>query len=166
MRVGICDSTAALFGSQLSLLFAPAESRDDARAMAVRPDGNMVGLRLQPPTPRMENTARLQPSEVLADRRWLARGRPPAGLTRDAFGVLLIAEFVSHLETVPENFGPLVTRLMFGSDPRTTLFRHVLLSNPVPEDEGLPWHDPAEGSRTVRVPSADGLRRRLSTRAC
>jgi len=87
----------------------------------------------------------LTSAEVLADRRWLTRDRPPEEATRDAFAILMIAGLVSRLETPPENYGPLVTRLMFGSDPSTTLFRDVLLGNPVPEDEGLPWHDLADG---------------------
>jgi hypothetical protein len=83
--------------------------------------------------------------ERSADRRWLSREKLPPGLTRDAFDVLLIGGCVSRLEPTPEDFGPLVTRLMFGLDPATTLFRDVLLGNPVPEDEGLPWEDPAGG---------------------
>jgi Patatin-like phospholipase/IPT/TIG domain len=100
-------------------------------------------------------------AEGSADRRWLARGKPSAGQTRDAFDILLIAGFVSRLETMPENFGPLVTRLMFGNDPTTTLFRDVLLGNPVPEDEGLPWEDPSD---SFHIPF-DELNKRTCVRA-
>jgi hypothetical protein len=80
-----------------------------------------------------------------ADRRWLSRSGPPRELSHAAFRVLQIAGLVPRLGTVPKNFGPLVTRLMFGSDPTTVLFRDVLVGNPVPEDEGLPWQGPGDG---------------------
>jgi hypothetical protein len=80
-----------------------------------------------------------------ADRRWLAHGEVPRQVSRDAFRVLQIAGLVTRLGSIPEDFGPLVTRLMFGSDPTTALFRDVLVGNPVPEDEGLPWDDPTGG---------------------
>jgi hypothetical protein len=80
-----------------------------------------------------------------ADRRWLAHGEVPRQVSRDAFRVLQIAGLVTRLGSILEDFGPLVTRLMFGSDPTTALFRDVLVGNPVPEDEGLPWDDPTGG---------------------
>jgi Patatin-like phospholipase/IPT/TIG domain len=84
--------------------------------------------------------------ERSADRRWLSRAKLSDEHVRDAFDVLLVAGLVSRLDTIPKDFGALVTRLMFGSDPTTTLFRDVLLGKPVPEDEGLPWEEPPGGS--------------------
>jgi predicted acylesterase/phospholipase RssA len=84
-------------------------------------------------------------ADAVADGRWLRRGRPPAGAARDAFDVLITIALASQAAPMPDNFGSLVTRLMFGTDPTTVLFRDVLLGKRVPEDEGNPWGDPGPG---------------------
>ena len=80
--------------------------------------------------------------EASADGRWMSRGKLPPEVAGDGFDLLLIAGFVSRTDGAPANFGSLVTRLMFGIDPTTALFRDVVLGKPVPEDEGIPWDDP------------------------